>query len=467
MQMNKSKIPSSFRDPSGFLFFDNGKLFRQVNKYYQGNYELLMSSGLYEKLVGDGLLVRHEEGEDERGEGAHEEKRAVCLRYKIISPEYIPFISYPYEWCFSELKDAALTTLQIQKTALEHGMSLKDASAYNIQFAGGKPVLIDTLSFEKYVEGKPWVAYKQFCQHFLAPLALMKYRDLRMNQLLKTFIDGIPLDLASKLLPKRTHFKFSLLTHIHMHAKSQEKYSDKVAGVEPKISKFQMLALIDNLESFIGGLALNKTKTEWGNYYNDTNYSGEALADKKRVIGDFVDKSGAGKIWDIGANTGFFSRIAAGKGISTISFDIDPLAVEKNYLEVREKHEENILPLILDATNPSPAIGWENEERESLIGRGPVGLVMALALIHHLAISNNTPLLKIASFFAKICENLIIEFVPKSDSNTQRLLRTREDIFPDYDEANFEKNFAEFFDIIEKKQVSGSERTIYLMKKKS
>lgn len=461
--MNKSKIPSSFRDPSGFLFFDNGRIYRQINKYYKENYDLLLSCGLYEKLVNEGLLVKHEEFAAENIVGIESDEK----RYKIISPEYISFISYPYEWCFGELKDAALTTLLIQKTALEHGMSLKDASAYNIQFKDGKATLIDTLSFEKYEEGKPWVAYKQFCQHFLAPLALMKYRDLRMNQLLKAFIDGIPLDLASKLLPKRTHLKFSLLTHIHMHAKSQEKYSDKVVKIVHKISKFQMLALVDNLESFISKLALDKAKTEWGDYYDDTNYSDKSLADKKEIINGFIDKSGAEKVWDMGANTGFFSRIASEKGLPTISFDIDPLAVEKNYLEMKGGRDKNILPLILDATNPSPAIGWENEERDSLIGRGPTDLVMALALVHHLAISNNTPLLNVASFFAKICENLIIEFVPKSDSNTQRLLRTREDIFQEYDENHFEKEFGKFFDTVEKRQVSGSERTVYLMKKKS
>ena len=460
--MTNSKVSGSFRDPSGFLFFDDGKIFRQVNKYYEKNYELLVNSGLYENLVRNGLLVEHKEIEAREFSGLSSDDQ----RHKIIQPEYLSFISYPYEWCFSELKDAALTTLQIQKTALEYGMSLKDASAYNIQFKNGKPLLIDTLSFEKYEGGKPWVAYKQFCQHFFSPLALMKYRDLRMNQLLKSFIDGIPLDLASKLLPKRTHFKFSLLNHIHLHSKSQEKYSDKAVEIKSKISKFQMLALIDNLESFIRNLGLDKTKTEWGDYYNDTNYSEEALLDKEKIISNFIDKTVPKKVWDMGANTGIFSRIAAKKGIHTISFDIDPMAVEKNYLAMKRADEKNILPLILDATNPSPAIGWENEERDSLMERGPVDLVMALALIHHLAISNNTPLIKIANFFAKISHNLIIEFVPKADSNTQRLLKTREDIFPNYDEKHFEEDFSNFFDIIEKQQIEGSTRTLYLMKKK-
>jgi ribosomal protein L11 methylase PrmA len=457
---NTSQVSGSFRDPSGFLFFENEKIYRQINQYYKANYDLLMSSGLYDKLAEDGLLVAHS---DVTGSVSAQSEQV----YKIIQPEFIPFISYPYEWCFGEFKDAALLTLELQKTALEHGMSLKDASAYNIQFKNGKPILIDTLSFEKYEEGKPWVAYKQFCQHFLAPLALMRYRDLRMNQLMKSFIDGVPLEMASELLPKRTHLKFGLLTHIHMHAKSQKHYSDKAIKIGAgKISKFQLLALVDSLESFIKNLNLKKTATEWGDYYDNTNYSDDSLGNKKEIISGFIDKISPKKVWDVGANMGFFSRIASDKNIPTISFDIDPIAVEKNYLGMKKNGEKNILPLILDVTNPSPAIGWENEERHSLIERGPTDLAMALALIHHLAISNNTPLVKIAGFFAQICQNLIIEFVPKSDSNTQRLLLTREDIFPNYNEEGFEKDFGKFFEIIERQKVKNSERTLYLMKKK-
>ncbi|MDD3861633.1 MAG: SAM-dependent methyltransferase, partial [Candidatus Gracilibacteria bacterium] len=284
-------------------------------------------------------------------------------------------------------------------------------------------------------------------------------------QMLKVFLDGIPLEIASKLLPKRTHLKFALLTHIHLHAKSQAKYSDKPVEITRKISKFQMLALIDSLESFIKKLTLGRTKTEWGNYYEDTNYSKDSSTEKEKIITEFIEKVSPKQVWDMGANTGIFSRLAAKKGISTISFDIDPLAVEKNYNAMKKDDEKNILPLVLDITNPTPSIGWENEERDSVVARGPADLVMGLALIHHLAISNNTPLIKIASFFAKISKSLIIEFVPKSDSNTQRLLRTREDIFPNYDEKHFEEDFSGFFDIIEKRRIEGSERTLYLMKK--
>ncbi|MCK4632380.1 MAG: SAM-dependent methyltransferase, partial [candidate division Zixibacteria bacterium] len=180
--------PGSFRDPSGFIFTREGTVYRQVNKSYQNDFDLLISSGLYQKLIDKKLLVSHDEVEIDSGQSE--------LAYKIIRPEQVPFVSYPYEWSFSQLKDAALTTLRMQKIALKHGMSLKDASAYNIQFIGNRPVMIDTLSFETYREGSPWVAYKQFCQHFLAPLALMSRTDVRLSQLLRVYIDGIPLDLA-------------------------------------------------------------------------------------------------------------------------------------------------------------------------------------------------------------------------------------------------------------------------------
>ncbi len=383
------KIPSSFRDPSGFLFFREGSVYRQVNAVYKENYDQLINSGLYKAIVNAELLIPHQEVD------LNEAKSDKA--YKVIRPEVLHFISYPYEWSFSQLKHAALTTLKTQRTALDYGMSLKDSSAYNIQFRKGKAIFIDTLSFEKYREGQPWVAYRQFCQHFFAPLVLMSYRDIRLNKLFRVFIDGLPLDLASALLPFSTYFRFSMLSHIHLHAKSQKYYEDKTVDTDGrKMGRLSFLALIDNLESAINGLKWEPQSTEWANYYEGTNYSSDAFQHKKQLVNEFLDKVNPKKVWDLGANTGHFSRLASDKGIQTISFDISPAAVEKSYLECVEKGETNILPLVLDLTNPSPAIGWENEERMSFLERGPADAVFALALIHHLAISNNLPFGKIA-----------------------------------------------------------------------
>ena len=451
-------IASSFRDPSGFLFLRDGLILRQINVSYKENYDYFINSGLQQALLDNKLLIPHEELDISYAvsEGA----------YKIIKPELIPFISYPYEWCFSQLKDAALTTLQIQKKSLEFGMSLKDCSAYNIQFLKGRPVFIDTLSFEKYREWQPWVAYRQFCQHFLAPLAMMSYKDIRLNQSLRVYIDGIPLDLASKLLTFRTYFNFSLLLHIHLHARSQKYFAAKtITTGSHRVGRLGLLGLIDNLESAIKKLKLETKGTEWSSYYEDTNYSSDAFKHKKQIVAEFLDKINPKNVWDLGANLGMYSRIASDRGIQTLSFDTDPAVVEKNYRECISRGETNILPLLLDLTNPSPNIGWQNQERMSILERGPADTVFALALIHHLAISNNLPLNKIADFFSRICNWLIIEFVPKGDSRVQRLLSTRKDIFSDYTQELFEREFSKYFMIQNSVKIKDSERTLYLMQR--
>ena len=257
------------------------------------------------------------------------------------------------------------------------------------------------------------------------------------------------------------------MAHIHAHAKSQKHYEDKEDTTikEQTISKRSFEGLIENLESSIKKMAWKEDKTEWGDYYSDTNYSEKSFEEKKEIISSTIETTNPQIVWDLGANTGIFSRLASNQGINTISFDIDPLAVEKNYLESVNNDERNILPLILDLTNPSSNIGWNNDERHSFLERGPADLVFALALVHHLAISNNVPLSKIAEFFSTISKSLVIEFIPKSDSQVKRLLATREDIFENYDEENFEKEFLKFFKISSSKKLTDSQRTVYIMEK--
>jgi hypothetical protein len=455
---NSSPLSASFRDPGGFLFRQDGHLYRQVNIIYQEHYNALMSSGLYASLTRAGLLIPHEEVDIQPAQPQ--------IAFKIIRPETVDFISYPYEWCFSQLKNAALTTLEIQKMALDHRMSLKDGSAYNIQFHRGKPVFIDTLSFEKYQEGRPWVAYKQFCQHFLAPLALMSRKDIRLNQLLRVYIDGIPLDLAGSLLPFRTRLSPSLLSHIHLNALSQKQFAQKPVKQERlKVSRLGLMGLIDSLESTIHKLKWQPAGTEWADYYDKTNYTQAAFEHKKQTVTDFLNQTNPASVWDLGANTGIFSRISAQKGILTVSSDIDPAAVERHYLDCLKRKETHILPLVIDLTNPSQGLGWHNRERMSLAERGPAGLVMALALVHHLAISNNVPLPGIAAWLSDLSRDLIIEFVPKNDSQVQRLLATREDIFTQYNRQSFEEAFKSYFTITSVIPIKESERTLYLMRK--
>jgi len=457
--MIESRHPASFRDPSGFLYTRSSKLLRQVNQTYQIQYDLLQSSGLYALLVEKHWLI------------SHRESGAAPLRpdtaYKILEPDPLRFISYPYEWCFGQLKDAALLTLRIMNQALRHGMVLKDASAYNIQFHQGRPILIDTLSFDPYVEGEPWVGYRQFCQHFLAPLALMAAKDVRLNQLLRIHIDGIPLDLAARLLPVRTLLNPGLWMHVHLHARMQRKNASAPEGKASRkpMRKTALLGLVESLFQTAQSLQWNAAATDWAEYYEHNNYTEVSFAEKKRLVGEFVHRIKPGSVWDWGGNTGVFSRIAMEGGADATCFDSDYGAVEENYREVRVRHEARLLPLVLDLTNPSPPLGWNQCERGGFLERGPADAVLALALVHHLAIGNNVPLGQIADFFARCGNWLMVEFIPKGDSQVRRLLQTRTDIFPDYTREGFEAAFRERYRIVTAAPIAESARTLYLMKK--
>lgn len=448
---------ASFRDPAGFVYLDKaGRLLRQVTTVGADDFELLHSSKLYDSLTQKGWLIPHHAVSDKQAKGAH----------AIVEPEKLPFITYPFEWSFSQLQDAALLTLQIQKEALKHGMTLKDASAYNVQFRQGKPLCIDTLSFEKYTAGTPWKAYRQFCQHFLAPLALMAYVDSRCAQLSRVHLDGIPLDLAAKLLPQRARLRAGLLLHIFLHAGAQRAKSKDHEPRTAQVSKAQLLAILGSLERIVSKLKLPHTASEWGDYYNNTNYSADAADQKAALVRAFAKPLSAKTALDIGGNNGTYSRVLNKLGITTVCSDIDSNAVEANYLHMRANNETAMMPLLIDFTNPGGALGWANAERDPVHERLQTDLVMSLAVIHHLAISNNLPLAHIAAYMSRFAPHLIIEFVPKSDSQVRKLLATREDIFPDYTEAGFKGAFGTCFTLLKEAKIPDTQRTLYLFKRK-
>ena len=448
---------SSFRDPSGFVFVEDRTLYRRINPSYFPQYHALMN-GLYDELIKFNALIPHKELEATESQ-------------ILIQPEEIPYVSYPYEWSFGELKDAAILTLKIHRRAMRHNLILKDASAYNIQFRNGQPVLIDSLSFDFYNEGEPWGAYGQFCRHFLAPLLLMCEKDIRLNRLLALFIDGIPLDLAKTLLNGKGGF--FARQHVTWHSNSIVKHESdgrKLFGRwkfldEIKISREKHLALIESLIRGIEALRLKNVETEWSDYYEHTNYTPEANEDKNRIVWKFLNVLKPRTCWDLGANDGTFSRLALECGSQVVAFDIDPLAVERNYQSVKKTHEA-MLPLVLDLTNPSPGIGFANQERKTISDRQKPDCVMALAVIHHLAISNNLPLELLAEWLASLSESLVIEFVPKEDSQVQLLLATRRDIFPNYNQEAFEAIFTKYFRLLDKEKITDSKRVIYCFDKK-
>lgn len=454
--MSAERLAGSFRDPSGFVFRRNGVLYRQVQERYAGELARLDASGLHEELVADGLLVPHEIVDSSL---AAEPGAARVLR-----PEPLPFISYPYEWSFSQLRDAARLTLEVHRRALSRGFKLKDASAYNVQFRHGTPILIDWLSFETYEEGRPWVAYRQFCQHFVAPLALMSKRDVRLGLLLRDFIDGIPLDLTASLLPPRTHLSFGLQVHLHAHARAERHVirNERRRAPIQHVSLRSHLHFVQDLERTVRKLDWDPPETVWSDYDERGSYTAESLSAKEDAVARCLEAASPRSVWDLGAHAGRFSRIASDRGIFTVAWDFDSAAVERNYRRVRDRGENHMLPLVLDLTNPSPALGWECRERSSFEERGPVDLVMALALVHHLAITNNIPLPRLAAFLARLGRHALVEFVPKEDPRVRELLADREDIFPTYTEEDFEAAFSHHFDRLERTPLTGSARTLYL-----
>jgi ribosomal protein L11 methylase PrmA len=448
--------PSSYRDPSGFIFEKEDVLYRQVNISFKEHFDHFIQSGCYNELVKKGLLIPHENIQGNlTGSNEH---------YATLQPERIGFVSYPYEWSFDMLKDAALLTLQLAKEALSYTMILKDATPYNIQWHKGKLIFIDTLSFEKYEETS-WIAYRQFCESFLGPLLIMHYAKKQLPGLMLAWPDGIPIATISSLLPKRSRFSLYTYLHIHLNAKYSLKKQDKNSGAK-KFPKQKLLNLITSLETLITGLKTPAQKSTWSGYYEEASQRNDYLEQKKNIIsswlGELKDIKTAA---DLGANEGAFSKLLAANSIPVVAADFDPYCINELYRQVKTSGEKNIQPLVIDFSAPSPAIGVNNEERNSLISRSKFDLLLALALIHHLAIGKNIPFEMIAELFSRMGKTLIIEFVPKDDEKIKEMLSQKKDIYAKYDEANFINTFEKYFTVADKKAIPGSGRVLFLMRK--
>ncbi len=456
MEKSFTHHPSSYRDPSGFIFTSNNVLYRQVNKVFAADYDHFINSGCYAKMISEQLLVPHEViGENLTGSAEW---------HTTLKPATIPFITYPYEWSFDMLKDAALLTIRLLKEAIGFGLILKDATPYNIQWMQGRMIFIDTLSFEKYNEKEPWIAYRQFCEQFLGPLLLMHYRKIPLQPLLLAWPEGIPLQVTKSLLPIRS--RFSLYTYLHIHLNARVSSNNKPGeGKKVTFTKQKLLNLVNSLESLVKKLTLPPQKSTWSAYYEEASGRDNYLEEKKKMIAAWIPSlEGVETAADLGANDGRFAQLPAHQKIYTLAADLDPYCINNLYETIKKNDEQHIQPLIADLANPSPATGVNNTERYALTDRIKVDLGLALALIHHLAIGRNIPFDRIAEFFAGICKKyLVIEFVPKTDEKVKLMFSGKKDIYQNYSETGFSEAFQRFFQISGKQAIADSGRVLYFM----
>lgn len=451
-------VGGSFRDPAGRVVEVEGVLLRSVAPTFADEFTAFIDSGLYGALTAEGLLVEHDEVDAGLVPGA----------WKVLRPQRIPVVSYPTEWSPAQLRAAALTTLRVQELALEHGMVLRDASAYNVQFRGTRPVFVDTLSFGRRVGDQPWTAYGQFCRHFLAPLALAVHVDVRLMDLQVTHLDGIPLDLAAALLPARTRLTPGLLAHLHLHAKAI-----RTRPVDPdappstaRFSDASLRGLVDQLRRAVERLVWEPGHTTWSDYYDRAeHYEGVAEEAKVAGVAAALDVSRPDVVLDLGANTGRYSRLAAERGATVVAADVDHGAVERAFLDLvaAPPAHGSVLPLRHDLTAPTPAVGWANRERTTLAERVDADLVLALALIHHLAVGGNVPLDEAISHLAGLGRHLLVEWVPKGDPKVRTLLATREDVFASYTPDTFERALVAAGRVVARYPVTGTGRELVLL----
>ena len=411
-----------------------------------------MASGLSERLISRELLVPH----FERPAEPWNHPDTSC----VLQPQPIPFISYPFEWCFSQLQAAALATLAIQEEALRFGMTLKDAAPENMQFLNGKMVLIDTLSFEP-ATGPVWAAYFQFCRRFLAPLALVAYGDPRMLKLMASEPDGIPLDTASKLLPRHTWLRPSMALHVHLHARADRRRDSR----SPPSSALptRQRAVVDSLRRAIKNLRWDVPETEWTRYETEKpTYSPQAWEARERAILDCLHRIRPAVVWDLGAALGHASRMATRQGAVAVALDADPSCVELMWRRARRDDDRHLLPIVQDLLRPTPRSGWAEAELQSLSDRGPADLVLVLGFIHHLTIRGGVPIDLVFEYLATLGRSALVEFIPPSDPIVaewcQKFGR------PPLTEGAFRSAAEQHYSVIERMAVADSTRVLYLLR---
>lgn len=447
---------ASFKDPAAKVFFvtnDDGHIYRELGPGYLSHYQHFINCGLADELTRKKLLVPFEEVTTETGK-------------IVLKATKINFVSYPYEWTFSQWKDAALLTLKVQFQALKHGMILKDATPFNVVFDGCKPVFVDISSFEIYREGEPWKAFKQFSENFYLPLLLIKYFDAIGNNIYQSNIAGIPLSKGLSLLPAKAYLNINTLLYLVLpgnmrrHLKNEEGVQQRSKNISAK----SLLQFAEQLFSTIDKLQQKAIQTKWNDYYG-RNTTESYLQEKETIIKAWIEPGIHQVLIDFGCNTGHFSKLLSSVVQSVIAFDEDTRSADELYVYCRQNKRNNIFSFTAGISQPTPALGWGNRERESLPGRLKGDIGIALALVHHLAITNHINFDMMADFFAGCCTELIIEFVPKQDDKVQLLLASREDIFDWYNENNFIACFSSRFSLVKQHRFANNRLLIHFTAK--
>ena len=455
--MATNRDAGSFRDPRGHIYLNAGRVFRTVTQRGVDDYNRVKTTGLLDKLVATNQILALEEV-DKVAHGFDQPEVALLLEH----PK-LPFVSYPYEWGFQQLKRAALLQLDIYLEALHHDVTLTDATAYNIQFVSAQPIFIDHLAFRPYRKGEFWIAHRQFCEQFLNPLLLRAKLGVAHNAWYRGALEGITTSDLNALLPYRKKLSWNVFSQVVLQAHFQKTTSDKSAraaiSITKGLPKLSFEHLLVRMRNWIEKLQpLDTGSTVWGDYADDNSYSGNAAIQKRRFIETYVAAVKPDVLWDFGCNTGEYSVAALRSGAKyVVGFDFDQAAIDKAFARARDE-DLAFLPLYLDAANPAPDQGWSQLERKGLSNRANCESLLALAFVHHLAIGKNIPLTAIVKWLLALAPSGVVEFVPKSDPMVQELLRFRDDIFDDYNLVHFKNLIEERAEIVQIEQIQDSER---------
>lgn len=453
----------SFRDRDGRIYRAGPRVVRGLSSRALADFEKLRSTKFYGRFLEQGRLVASELLAPAEVPLPEEEKARWA---GFIEHPRIPVISYPYEWTFGMLKVAALLQLELVEAAIVEDITLKDATPYNIQFAHGRPVFIDIASFETLQPGTPWVGYRQFCEMFLFPLMLQAYKGIPFQPMMRGSIDGVGVQTAARLFGLRDRFRAGVFSHVWLQSKLDRRYGGSGQDVRTDLKsagfhKELILANVRKLRKLVARLDWRGEGSEWGAYEKFHNYSASDHARKESFIEDCVSASGADCVWDIGCNTGQFSKIAARHAGQVVAMDLDHFAVERLYRELGGGGEENILTLVQNVADPSPNWGWRNRERSDLRSRAHPDLILCLALIHHVVISANIPLDEFIDWLADLSDQLVIEYVSRRDDKVMTLLRNKEDKYADYSRERLEQALGRHYGVRRQLELESGNRFLY------